>query len=276
MVNPLLSYSSKLYNDKFRNVLLIINFNHSYYKNIDFIKRLYSSFFPNIIFYGESTDPRVTALPTQKGYYIAELLKDVLTKHPDYEGYLFLEDDCVLNMWNCLLLDTQKIWVLPNFNRNINVTQYHIDFFIANVVTGYAGSKWGWWFPHNFEAATKAYQTLSSHDKAVLEYNIGYKNICSASADMFYFPAKFSNQVLILAPLFKNVFIEVMIPTMLACIDYKENWEKVTIMWGVTDIVLQRNWPDSFTCIHPLKLSSSANQALIKKIFEAKMPGLVI
>ena len=276
IINPLLSSSSKLYNDKFCNVLLIINFNHPYYKNIDFIKRLYSPFFPNIVFYGESVDPRVTALPTQKGYYIAEVLKDVLTKYPDYEGYLFLEDDCVLNMWNCFSFDTQKIWILPNFNRNLNVTQYHIDFFIANVVTGYEGSQWGWWFPHSYEPAKKAYYTLLPSDVAILEHNIGYKNICSASADMFYFPGRLSKQVMRLADHFKNVYIEIMVPTLLACMDYKENWEKVTIIWGVAEGDLQRNWPELFSCVHPLKLSSATNQAIIKRIFESKMPGLII
>lgn len=266
----------RLYTTKFSHVLLIINFNHPYYGNIDFIKRLYAPFFPNIVFYGEKADPRVTALPTHIGYYISDLLADVITKHPHFEGYLFLEDDCVLNMWNCFSLDLNKIWILPNFNRNVNTPDYHIDFFIANVITGHEGSKWGWGFAHSYEPAKNAYQTLLPQDVAILEHNIGYKNICSASADMFYFPGRLSKELLRLTSHFKNVYIEIMVPTMLACLDYKENWEKVTIIWGLHDSYLHVNWPHEYTCIHPLKLSSVANQALIKNVFEKMMPGLIL
>jgi hypothetical protein len=254
---------ARLYNTKFSNVLLIINFNHPYYGNIDFLKRLYSPFFPNIVFYGESADPRVTAIPTHIGFFISDVMSDVINKHPGYKGYLFLEDDCILNIWNCWDFDLDKIWL-------VRITS------TCNMVTKQNAHSWAWSYPHGFEPTKKAFAHLSPKDLEILGHNVGKDNACGASADIFYFPARLKDDVLRLVPHFRPVFIEIAMPTILAALDYKENWQIINILWGPDNGSLHNRWPIEYTCIHPLKLSSVANQALIKRVFEKMIPGLTV
>ena len=52
------------------NILCCINFNEAYYRNIDFLKNLYGSFF-DIVFYGPENDENSDIIQIQhdKGFF---------------------------------------------------------------------------------------------------------------------------------------------------------------------------------------------------------------
>jgi hypothetical protein len=240
--------------EKFSKTLLIVNFNHPYYKNIEFLKKLYSPFFPHIVFYsdGNIPHPEVTCLMTDSGRLISETLYDALNKNPGYEGYLFLEDDCVLNMWNCFSLDLNKVWLLPGFS-------------IANLENRTFTEDWAW--VGAFNVTKQAFSRLLPKDLEIIAKNFGKDRAIGTAADMFYFPGKFREDVMRMCLDFKNVYIEIAMPCILACLDTKENWEKVTVLWGVAENSLHENWPKDYTCIHPVKLSSVKNRELVERVF---------
>jgi hypothetical protein len=66
--------------NKFKNVLLIISFNHPYYNNIDFSKQLYAPYFNKIFFYGTQPHEEVTCFATDEGRLISEVLYDASEK----------------------------------------------------------------------------------------------------------------------------------------------------------------------------------------------------
>lgn len=256
---------------KFENVLLIINFNHPYYANIEFLQKLYAPFFKHIIFYGEEPHPMVRQIKTDKGFYVTELMLEVLRDYPDFQGYLFLEDDCILNMWNCLELDLDKIWLLPGFTRSSNV-HYNPHFIIANLRTGQVTEQWGWSW--RLEGTRKAYAQLLAQDVAHMTENVGKDCAIATSADMFYFPGKYRHDVMRMCPYFKDIFIEISMPSILACLDSKDRWEKVSIWFEVNEEYLKREWPCGQTCLHPIKLSSQVSRQRVKNIFQKMFPPL--
>lgn len=259
------------YEQKFKNVLLIINFNHPYYANIEFIKKLYAPFFKDIIFYGEEPHPMVNQIKTEKGFYVSELMYQVLENYPDHEGYLFLEDDCILNIWNCLSLDLNKIWLLPGFTRSEYVQTYP-HFITTHLITGQATEAWGWSW--RAESTKRAFSKLLPHDLENITYNVGKDCAIASAADMFYFPARYRTQVMRMCLAFKDVFIEVAMPCILACLDKKEQWEKVSIWFEVSEEYLKKQWPTEQTCVHPIKLSSHMSRQRVLDIFSRKIPAL--
>ena len=106
--SPFYRVSKKLHN----NILLIIHFKQSHYDAIPFFQKLYSSYFENIIFYGDQMDPWVNRCAHRgkcEGICAATLAK-IMADHPQYDGYFWLESDCLLFTWQIASLDPQKIW----------------------------------------------------------------------------------------------------------------------------------------------------------------------
>ncbi len=266
ILDPLALKVEPLYKNRLSNILLIIHFNHPYYANIGFIKKLYSAFFSNIVFYGEQPHPEVITIKTHTGYLHSPVIKDVLTRYPYYDGYLFLEDDCILNIWNCLNLDFNKLW-LPALSGNPKVVNYKNGFQVTNFSTGANANIWWWPTPWGLAPTKRAFAQLSAQDMAILEKNVGPDIAVGTAADMFYIPGKFRDDALRLSIIFNNVFVEIAIPCIFCCLDSRENWEKTGILWGQT-IPTSSPWPRNFTCIHPVKLSNAANQAYIVNQFK--------
>ena len=166
--------SHNTYHERFSDLLLVVHFNFPYYGNIPFLKKLYAPIFEHIVFYGEKEHPDVFAIKTHEGFFLSDVLQDVLTRFPDYKGYLILQDDCVLNFWNCVLLDQNKIWFALKTNTNHNL--------FSNIITldgqNISGPFWlGWNRALNgttrLEATQKAYAQLTLNDLELLNHNIG-------------------------------------------------------------------------------------------------------
>lgn len=256
------------------DVLLIVNFNHPYYQNIDFIKKLYGPFFKKIVFYGENEYPEVTAIATHQGFYISGVIVDALTKNPGMAGYLFLEDDCILNMWNCLELDKNKIWLLPGFSNDPNRVEYDHNFHMANYIT--LENAMHWWFHRDdfgLVPAGKAFEKLSPEDKKIAEDNFGKGNLIGSAVDMFYIPGRYREKMIEIAPHFASIFLEIAIPSIIACLDDKNNWEqRVSVLWfGYSN---NMPWPANYTCIHPYKLSHVPSRENLLNVFKKVFPQI--
>lgn len=253
--------------DFFANTLLIINFNFPHYSNIPFLKKLYSPIFKNIVFYGEKDDSEVITVHSREGYLLAEVIHDALTRFPDCKGYIFLQDDCVFNFWNCLHFDLTKIWYTIKYNSSDS--RNDIFCAIKNFDGSWQGLAWGAWdWQWCFPAAVKSYKNLTAQEFNVLEKNIGKNNIPHQMCDMFYIPHRFKESVLRLNSVFKDVFSEIGMTTLFCCLDLIENWEHLKMFAGAR--IHQRDmerYSVNFHWVHPVKFSYQANRDMVSKVF---------
>lgn len=230
--------------------LLIINYNHPYYESIDFIREIYSSNFPNIVFYGEKSHPEVNQISHHYGWFAQNVIADAMQRWPDYEGYLFLEDDCFMNFWNYGRLDKDKIWL------HNNAPLYDLK---------EERAKWCWWnMPCGRPAMQKAYDQLPDSYKEMLAINLGANAVLGSVADMAYIPAAYRNDFIELSNYFSEVFIEIAIPTMFCCLEYRENWENLNFFWGCK--TLPNDYDPALDWIHPIKFSKAENRQFISSI----------
>lgn len=257
------------YEDIGKDILLIINYNHAYYGNNEFIKKLYSPYFPNIVFYGPEHHPEVRGYNAQRGVLGYMPLAFAMEQYPNYKGYLYLEDDCVVHFWNLIRFDKDKMWITDKNGRRTYYFGEHSRWSHWN------DKSWGW------PAMEKAYKKLPEKYRAMLHANCGKNRAIGGLADIAYFPAKYREDIIFLCNLFnkENVFIELALPTIAACLDYESNWESIHGRWesvpgrpdrdGLYDgYDLENNYNTRLDFAHPVKLSNIENRKFTLKQFE--------
>lgn len=265
---------------KFDDVLLIVNYNHSHYDSIPFIKELYKPLFPNIVFYGEDPHPDVNNAELYFGVYCTRVLGDALARFPNYRGYVFLQDDCMLNVWNFSQFDLDKLWLAisrypyagsnndpppPSWDPNYDKKEGHQEFIHASILGTYR-EHWGWWVPHVYgiQAVQKAVPYLEAQFLGQLEKNVGENIAVAQACDMFYIPQKFRKQAIVLSRIFSDVFYEISIPMMFCCLDSIDHWEIMKMYWGFT----QEHFLDYRTDVHwlhPLKFSKDEHREFVSE-----------
>jgi hypothetical protein len=239
----------------FGRTLLIINYNHPHYQSIDFIRKIYSKAFPNIVFYGEEPHPSMIQYKHHFGWYCQNVIADAMVRWPDFEGYLCLQDDCFMNYWNYGRLDKGKIWLHHDANYfNINS---------AN------GNGWSWWDKDcGRTAILRTYPILPPFYKEILIRNVGNNCVIGGATDMVYIPARLKNDFITLVPLFDQVFVELAIPTILSCLEDCQKWECLNYFWGCQN--LNQQFSSELDWIHPIKFSNPNNQGFILKILRQR------
>ena len=158
-------------NQVYKDILLVINYNHNGFLMLnDYISFLYRINFPNIVFIYPSNingSNIISCEESNKGYYAYKCLKKVYLKYPTYKGYLLINDDVYL-----------KVWELTNLNFDIPwIYQYNPLFK-------------GW---YHYSRCNKLYDyfRIDTELKSRLIKFIGYDEIIKGKADTFYMPNKY-------------------------------------------------------------------------------------
>eukprot|EP00794_Sanderia_malayensis_P015167 gene15167-16726_t len=268
--------------DSLSDVLLAINFNYPYYSNIPLLLHLYRHVFRHYVFCGPIKDPtnkykiiEVAQPEAQWGYYGYQCLAYAIKQNPDYVGYLYINDDMIINWWTMLSLDKTKIWT----GRKANPEQ-SAQLGIA------AKTKW-WQRANTARRCTEAFNEIESdnHDyKLMRQYFKNTKNerICvNGWSDIFYIPYEHSKGFAELSTIFYDhmVFLEAAVQTVLYFLDdvdnvillngvylpdkfgYREHYADAGLAWQVYNRQL--------TFIHPYKFNfdnSTTNRDLFKEI----------
>lgn len=253
------SNSEDVLQTKFQKILLVIHYNHEHYKSIDFLKKIYSPLFPNIVFYGPQSHPEITAVYTDRGQLFSRVVTHALKSYPGYQGYIFLQDDCFMNFWNYARLSNDKIWFCQNQSDN---------FFHATLA--FPITDWPWWNNKGvgLKKARKAVANLNKKEKKLLYKNHGEDHVVAQMCDMFYIPARLSSRALRLSEVFKDVFVEIAIPTLLSCIEDIHQWEKLHYLWtGNCEATIDLYDP-SYDWVHPIKFSQEYYQRYVEELIE--------
>ncbi len=240
-----------------RDVLLIINFNHPHYENIDFLENLYKQAFPNIVFYGPYQGQGVHAFGHCNGWYSYQVVADAMKRYPDYRGYLFLQDDCVMNFWNLYSYNKDKVWRPACAFVDIENSQ---------------AQNWSWWYAVcGYPAIKKTYQALPENYKNQLVKNGGAYRVPYGMSDVMYIPQHKSREFIALSELcFENkVFLELAIPLICSCLDDDSN-EVILNVFFSWRLGLNKEFGlykanDDF--VHPFKFSDQKCRNFIEKQF---------
>ena len=238
----------------FDDVLLVINFNHPYYGNIEFLNEIYGPYFKNIVYYGETPHPEVHSLNHSQGWFFHRVVKDVVERYPDYKGYIFCQDDCFMNFSNFLRLDKERIWFHQYWSASLAEPK----------------SPWPWWnYPIGYKAIKSAVRKLPKANREMLFKNCKFYHVPVAWADFFYIPNHLAKKAINICSHFDspNVFLEIGIPTILLSIDSCENIEYLNPNWGGTiQSVDLSQFDGCYDWIHPIKFSDPKNRSFIQSL----------
>jgi hypothetical protein len=262
--------------NNFDNILLIINFNHAHYENIEVLKKLYGTYFKHIIFYGPRASSQVYYSEHHEGWYSYLNLAQTMQNFPNFQGYLWLHDDCILNMWQLKKLSKNKIWLAQPW-AGLDLTKQ----LIAPLQTNWTWSRnakaypraiiesiqmWRWWpMDCGYSAIEKVYQLLEPKYLTMLK-KLHNTSILIGYADLVYIPAQYNTEYIYLSNLMAqhNVFLEIALPTICACLQELSQCE---ILKG-SEFGGKLHYSVFSHFTHPIKLSIKENRDALLRIFE--------
>ncbi len=251
------------------NVLLIINYNHAHYESIPLLKKIYTPYLKNIVFYGPTANPEVVELPHHRGFFSYLCIADAMEKNPHYAGYLFLMDDCILHPWHIKELDVTKIWY-PSMMFHLKEKGNPI-----NIMLGNSATSWYWWSTQwGLKPTIKAFSEIPQFYKNILKENWGNSTVVAAFSDIVYIPLEYKNNFIELAKIFgrNQVFLEIALPTIMNCISLKSEWIWLPGQGTYGRPLIDYNKDAIFN--HPIKLSFNAHRIFIDQFFTQKMNEL--
>jgi hypothetical protein len=274
----------KQFQEKFKDVLLVIYYANPHFETIDFLKGLYSPVFKNIVFYGDRTQHvdigeadhpyedgdhgKYRIVYTRNGYYLSRWIKDVMVHYPGYAGYLFMQDDVVMQFWHFLSLDKNKIWFGSNTPRHPLYEEWSPKCIMINHTTD---PQYNHWFNTGagMPPLKNMFGRLFDEERVMLSANFKENGAAWFMVDLFYLPGRFAGKALRLCDLFDKVFCEITIPTMLGCMDYLQNWEVLPFWWACFDSgeKLKQAYDSMYYWMHPLKFSYKENRDFARRIF---------
>ncbi len=262
----LLSITSCIQSSQRDNVLLIIGYNFAHYESVSLLRKIYEPYYANIVFYGPKEHPEVRAFNYHQ-YLIYESIADAMKRSPDYEGYLFVMDDCIFHPWFMANLDTSKIWYpLISFGTTDRGFPIRVSWGKnAHPWPTWQG-EWGW------KPVENAYAVLPEQYKKILTHNYGAGNVGAAYADILYIPAQYKDQFIELVDIFykNNVHLELAVPTIASCLSSKKEWVWLRGWGPMKNHTLQTMKYDVYFN-HPIKLSDANNRAFVEKYFAKKL-----
>lgn len=275
----LIPYTSKTIS--FDEVLLIINFNHKHYENISFLKYLYEDYFNNIVFFGPEEHEEVIVNKHIGGYLSYDVIAQAMLMFPEYRGYLFLMDDCIMHPWLMKDMPSDKIWFsrigkiwFADNNPELLAHQRDNDFEGAIMSLDKPKTFCGWYLwqtEYGYDTVCKTYKLL--HEKWIdkLKEQLGYRNVLGTFSDIGYIPCEYCEDFIELSCCFhrNNVFLEIALPSILCCLAPLGEWN---FMYGIDTkrhaVRSIDNYPHDAIFIHPIKLSSAMNRSIVKTIFD--------
>lgn len=239
-------------------ILLVINYNHAHYESVDFLQHLYGTYFTNIIFYGPVQGKNIHVCNHSAGYFSYKGLADAMQLYPDYDGYLWVHDDCIINPWQLQRFDFNNI-IVSGLTR-------------ANLTNGTnAVTNWVWWKKAiGFLAIKRVYETLKPEFLQNLESNVGKNCVAWGYSDLVYIPKRYADAFITLSNNceLNNVFLEIAIPSICASIAHKNciQFFKGHAEW--TGRNTRELYTHQLDFIHPIKLSQPQNREFISKQFQ--------
>ncbi|KAG0042820.1 hypothetical protein BGZ83_012134, partial [Gryganskiella cystojenkinii] len=205
---------------------------------------------------------QVMEIPNDRGYTSSyHGLADIMERYPEYTGYLYTNDDTVLNVYQLLEFDLDKIWKQVPLESDIRDRSKPVPA---------PPNEWHW---AKKESTNMWHDPTSFTDKqldrihtfAKVNGDVDIRGPC----DAVYIPRRISVELTDALRRFlkHGVFLEMAVPLAIVSVELPENWEnwKETYLWGEQNRTHWReHLEDGVSVIHPVKLS--ANHTAVKQV----------
>ena len=281
--------------DAFSDIVLVIVYHYPLYSSIPTLTALYKNAFPTTMFCGPQRTKNYTveAVDVNKGYFAYMCMSRAMEKYPGYAGYLQISDDVLLNYWNLVGLDRDKIRVYPRYpiaikgwywwNSKWGVKTCQKAF---NEIWAVRKSSKNEWLP-NKTSSTSVYKKVHSRDPLrgingstdLFKKSENWALLCDRGrSDIFYIPGKFADAYKKLSRIFHKhqTFLEIAVPTMCRILEKAENFEFIRGVYlsgystdGQADIFWKKYDKTRLVFIHPFKLSFKHDGALNKELLRS-------
>lgn len=232
----------------------------------------YKDVFPHVVVCGTQTSARYRILVVDinpRGYLTHECLGRAMRLHPEFRGYMLVNDDMIVNWWNFVRLDKDKIWQGSD-------VKFKNGFMIGHRPIP---NDWFWQLSKNgAKSCENAYREIVNlRNDTSVDINISKmlaihfrngknKTMCFRTwSDFVYIPGKYSREFQLLCRIFykHKVFLEIAFPTITSFLDTWDNWEKaygiyLPDIYGFQDFTKLKNvWPkysEKILFLHPVKI----------------------
>ena len=240
-------------NKVFKDILLIINYNKKGFLQLNhYIENLYNKYFPNIIFiYPSEINGHniISCKESYNGSYSYICFKKIYNKYPNYKGYLYINDDLFL-----------KVWEISNFNFSIP--------WISRVHPIYKT----WYHYSQCYSLYKIFDQNNEWKNNLIKFN-GLFEVLSGMSDFYYLPNYYASKIIdIFVKFYKSkIFLECAIPNsfgILLAVKYQ-----ILIIGALWEdqrkkIINYLYSKSNQVAIHPIKLSSEiSRKKLLQYIF---------
>ena len=190
-------------------------------------------------------------------------------------GYLYGNDDMIINWWNLIGRDQNKIWQGAQI----------VDF--TQTLDGKINQKWIWWNSYmGLTACRKFYREIieksetspyfDSMYQVALRNGNGHPRCGKGWSDFFYIPGRFATAFVELSDIaYKHkTFLEIAVNNILRSLDLTENFEQINGVY-LPDLGVENNNPLLFwekyythqlTFIHPFKFKVKEEKFNIGKL----------
>ncbi|EDO36433.1 predicted protein [Nematostella vectensis] len=261
------------------DLLLVIVYSVPVYDSLPTLKALYQDVFPNILVCGPEPSNIYKIQITDigiRGFFSYECMGRAIRENPGYNGYLYINDDMIVNWWNLVRLDKTLIWQGQEIVKGLEILPREED--RAEQLKQPELDEWQWWKTEmGISACADAYNEIAEitrskksklMSKAIrifLENGYGKPFCYRGWSDLFYIPKRFAKMFSTLCSYFyKNrVFLEMAVTSMIRMLDLSKNTVNLNglYLYGVPDFLKKgtfwKYYNTNITFVHPFKLHYS-------------------
>lgn len=150
---------------------------------------------------------------------------------PGFRGYLYINDDMVVNWWTFYNFNKEKLWL----GAKVWIGGSHI------MGKRPIRSDWQWWsrVTESAKSCENSYSEIIRNNRSCEYINVtkliethlangkGVKRCFKTWSDFFYVPMKFSDQFQRISLIFyrNRVFLETAVPTIMSFLESRDSWE---------------------------------------------------
>ncbi|CAN6444869.1 unnamed protein product [Victoria cruziana] len=165
--------------NNFGNVVLIMYCDgHSVNHTALEWRMLYGRVFKRVVILSEQANPERGVEFGGKYWEVYKLLPKIFDRFANAEGFLFITDDTILNYWNLLQADRNKLWITNEVPKS----------WLAAPITSKNSA---WYIREGVDIVKKLMTSLPVHFQINYKENIGEEKLVICSSDIFYVPQRF-------------------------------------------------------------------------------------
>ncbi|WOG98077.1 hypothetical protein DCAR_0417418 [Daucus carota subsp. sativus] len=226
---------------------------------------LYGRIFKSVIILSEQKNVDL-AVEEAKLDHVYKHLPNILNRFTSAEGFLFLQDDTILNYWNLIQADKDKLWITNKVSKSWSSVP----------VSGKSD-----WFVQQAEMVKKVVATMPVH------FQVSYKEsmksdmtLTLCSSEVFYIPRRSVADYIDLVNLIGHLDMhqKVAIPMIFLAMDSADNFDSI-----FNSMVYKRKQPSNSStfyspeaaAVHPWNVSSEQDFIKLIRIMAAGDPLLM-